>query len=1026
MDFTPPPTPDQINVQLANAGIPIDAPAPPEVGGELSDEALQNIAKGQTDPYAHLSDEQLEHIAGGVDPNKYAHLSDEELRKIAGDDSGALDPKRDKQTTGNKVSDFGGSILAGMNKVRDVPFTDAKMSWNPMLWGPEAGQYIGNKVAQHISPGAAPNTDITDAITKNFVPNPEATTANKMGEAGGNMLMSVPATGAAIAATPGLSALAAARYLPWAGRAADGSYTVQALKNAAIAVPRFGQYMLKGATANPAEIAPQLGQRASAILGKQNIPQSMTGALTKYGTSLVGAGAGQEGMHEATEGSGWQVPAEIAGAVMGGGLPSTPSLAMKYWKYGISPNMLKIPYQVAKGSILNNIPDTAVQGEGGIPSYIRGMKAKYTDELNKKALPEAADMFHQMMTPEAGQNMAEAQRLRGQIPGFNPTMAEATGVPSLMATQKGTEAGASGNLLDQMVRRKQTSETGIQNYAEQQAPAAGTGDVTDAVQRRVDQAAEPLTNQAHSVQSLREGVADTLPTAKPYDTGNYLRDRQETLRQEVSDDMTKQADNLGLNDAKNLRVSAPSIKAAVAKSLPSALASNATPTLRTIMKLDTSEPMAFKDIKYLMESLGQDARSAAAKGDAHTAKIAGDARQGIDDYLQNEWAPALKIGEQYKQFRQMYKSEYIDRFGTGTARDVGRTGPDQNYRTDNEDVAGSYFAPGDVTAAKDFHRTFGGDPQALQAVEAHALDDIRQKAVKDGVVDPAKLGKWMEANKDNLAEFPSLEKKVYDMKSLNEGLADRQATLNSRQAAVEDSRLNQMLQDKKVSVDNLLQDKASFKRVMQGATPEEKASMARQMWDRAGQGGAEDPAAMKKFLSDHADVLPTVLGKEHIDALHDIQKAWEMNARAPTPVGQPLNPNAIHQSIKSLTGSSPQQLLSRAFAVESGRTGIKYTMGDLIARAGLNLNSRQAQQMMDRAMYDPKFAEQLASHVNSPKITMNKVKTMRSYLLNAGIYAEEDKHNDEVPHIDITRGAGWDADPAHNQGIMGNFQGGQE
>lgn len=995
-----PPRPDQLP-----AGIPIDEPAPPETADPF--EAL--VPHDQAaNPFESLVPEKNRRAASSANP----------FESLVPKSSGGLD--KDRPIEHLPGTDFAGSVLHGMNKANPIPYMVKGENW------------LMNKGLHAVG------VDTDDALAKSnaqvdraLTPNPEATTANKMGDAAGNMLMSVPETGAALSAVPGVSTLSGMKYVPWAGRAGDaiGDYAAQGLKNAAIAVPRAGQAALKGVVADPTDIAPQLGKRASTIMGMQNAPQSVGKAVSNYVVSNAGAGAGQEGMREATKDAPGYVsaPAEMAGAVLGGGLPNSPALAARYWKYGIYPNMIKMPFNIAKGSAINYIPESAIQGSGAVPSILRNMRSKYTDMMNEKAMPAAAKMYNQMMTPEAGQSMGVAQDLRQKMPGFNPTMAEATGIPSLTATQKGVEQQSSGNLLDKMVARKKASEAAVQGFADKNAPAASDTDIAPAVQRRVDQAAQPVADAQANMQTAREGAAEALPTAKPYDQGNYLRDRQEALRTEKQDEMSQLAEDSGLVDAKKLPVSGPSLQGAVTGALPQtaspttkALALKASPTMRAIDGLKEGEPLSFEDAKFYMENLGQEARQAAKAGDMKTAAMIGNTRDGIDRYLSNEWSPALGLGDKYKAFRQTYKNEYIDRFGAGTAQDVGAVGGDQRYRTDNEDVAGSYFAPGDTTAAKDFHRTFAGDSMAGEAMQGHILDQVRKAAVKDGVVDQKALSKWIDAN-PQLSEFPSTQKMVQDLHSLNQGLVDRQATLATRQSAVEDSHLSGMLKDNDVSVDRLLQDKPSFQRVMKGATDEEKSSMARQMWDRANQGGQTDPAGMKQFLTDHADVLPTVLGKDHIDALHDIQHAWEMNARAPTPVGQPVNPGTAGFNVKSLTGSSPQTLLSRAFAVQSGRTGVKYTIGDLVARAGLNLNNQQAQQMMDRAMYDKDFAQQLADYVNAPKITTVKQKAMKSYLFNAGIDTGVDEEEDKTPHITLTHPHSYTGQAHAQGGIISRF-----
>lgn len=156
-----------------------------------------------------------------------------------------------------------------------------------------------------------------------------------------------------------------------------------------------------------------------------------------------------------------------------------------------------------------------------------------------------------------------------------------------------------------------------------------------------------------------------------------------------------------------------------------------------------------------------------------------------------------------------------------------------------------------------------------------------------------------------------------------------------------------------------------------------------------------------------------------------------MDARAPTPTGRPVDPETAALNLKGMIGSSPQQVLSRAFAVESGRTGIKYTLGDMLARAGLTLKARQAQSMMDRAMYDSNFAKQLSDFVaaqNAPK--PEKLTKLKAALFATGISGIQDQAEDQqTPHITVHPRPGYynGQNPPQNGNILQNFQqGGQQ
>lgn len=948
----------------------MDLPDPP-TPDQLPGAGIQIDAPPPPDNIQGMSDAQLEELS--KPQTDFGHLSDEELQKIVTGTQPNFDHLSDEEL--EKIVGKKKSPSASPSEVVSAFLAPA----NKFIMAPvRAGAWGMNKVLTGLGVQSADNPDIENTLKHNFWPDVKDTRATRIATSAGEM---IPDT-AALMATAGAAAP-----------------EIMGAKASETAAPRlmgalqdtFGHY-----AARPGALMADVG----------------------YNAPLAGAGIGTA--REYTRGTPYQGLAEAAAGMV------TPAMASGIPWYVGNVSLFEAK-QAAKflgthglDALAQNLPEKFTSGNGKIANILSNFKANRIQNINDKALPMAAGNFQSLATPSALEGMDTAERLRGQMPGFNPTLAETTGLKSIMNTQAGIDSRASGNVLDQLVARKQGSENAIKTFAEQNAPPPASGDIENAVERRVQQAVKPVEDQLASVKTLRESQADALPQTKPYDSGSYLRDRLETLRTDKQGEMAKLADDLGLNDAKNLRVSRDAMQKAVSASRDSPQFSALSPTMRKIARLDPGTPLSFKDAKAAMENLGAEARLAAKQGNMVEARTITQARNNIDDYLTNEWAPALKIGDKYSAYRERYLNEYIKPFEQGTAKDIKSIGGDQTFRTDNEDVASKFWRPGGETEARDFNKTFAGDPKATEALQAHVLDDVRQSTVEDGQINPAKLDKWLKAN-PQIDQFPELKKQVTDMKSLATNLAQRQTTLEARKEMVENTNLSKVLNDKGVTLDGLLEDKPAFKRVIQGATPEEKAVMARQLYQRAGQNAKEDPAAMKQFMDEHGDVMGQLLTKDHVNALSDIQKAWEMHARMPEAQGTGMTDNAF-EKFKGVTGSSPQQLLSRFFAVKSGRTGLKYTMGDLLARFGIGLHQRQAAQLMEKAIYDPEVAKQLADYVRPDQVpTPKKLKYLKASLFQSGITGMADQMDDhQAPHIEINKGASWDSDPAHQPSPMQN------
>lgn len=1085
MDLPAPPDPSQ----LADAGIPIDAPPPPELGSDLSDDQLRDIAKGKNDPYAHLSDEHLKAIALGADPDKYAHMSDKELAKLAGTDSGGLESNRPVQTTGSGVGDAVGAFTHGMNAQHRVPGTDLDLSWNPFISAADIGAYGMNKALTATGVQPMDNESFHD-LSQDAIPNPEATGVNQAMDSAGNMAMSVPAAGAIAGATPILKGAAAAKYIPWAEPATGFlGKTGQYASNAARAVPRTGQALLKGA------ISPA-GAGAS--------------GAAAYTAGNAGAGFGQDVARQVTKDDPGYIslPAQMLGAM-------TPA--------GISTYVTHAPSRYAGRAIKGVWDDVTGKTEDAIAS---GSADSVLDQF--KPPKGLVNQFSGLQGADAAQGLADAQQLRAKMPGFNPTLGEATGLQSALTQQASLEGNKGGTILDNYVDRKAVSEQGIADFAANAGPQRGQtvyhggnfdaatadkskmpyfttdpeeaetyaeanngtvtkhtldiknpastetvmqyakrlgmldedgeavdgipatvfdksvsdpakvdklvarlkkqgydgatiadmhmGDDTEshipfshdqidpvatprgdaaaidrAAKARVTGVQQPIQHQLTSIQTGREGLASAIPEAKAYDTGNYLRDRLEALRTAKQDEMTKLAETSGLTDATKLPVSRDALQTAVKNARDSQLFGANSPTMRKIAALKPDTPLSFGDAKAAMEDLGAEARDA-AKTNPKAANTLSNVRGNIDKYLQDEWAPGLGLGDNYKQFRQTYKNEYIDRFETGDAKTVGAQGGGPNYRTDNENVASKFWAPGDVTSAINFHRTFGGDPGAMEAMQAHILDDARGAAVdpKTGVIDPAKMDKWMSNNKNNLAQFPGIEANLKNVTKQNAALTDRMATLNSRQQAVEDTQLAKSVGTGK-AYDTMMQNPALLKRTVASMNDGQKSAMARRMWTDAAQ-HFDNPDNLGSFLKDNGDQLSTVMSPQHVDNLNDIHKALTMNARSSYPTGSAVITSPL-EHLTEAAGVSPKGVLSLGRAMARHMMSPEYVAADLFTRMGIATSNVSAKKMIEKAVYDPAFADKLSKFMSAP--SKAKAEGFRPYMLRAGIKGVENENEED-------------------------------
>lgn len=715
----------------------------------------------------------------------------------------------------------------------------------------------------------------------------------------------------------------------------------------------------------------------------------------------LGAGAASQAHKEyvADPTASGEFASGMAGGALGAGVPAAGAAYSRY-----SP--LAVGSKIIRNALLANLPEETISRVPGLSVMADARRGA----LRQQELPRVAKEFAGLREPEMQARFDQAGALRQEIPDFNPSLAEATGLPSAIAAQRTIEREASGADLDALARRKALSEDALRRYQDREAPGApelAQETVAKAMQGRVEKVRAAHEGQTRALAEQAIDLPDRLPATDIEAQGAKLRDRMMTLRGEESARMSKLAEESGMDDKTWLPFH--KLQKRIKDVKPSRFAGDESmgATLQTIMdyKAGAGTPVNFQDIKYLREQLGDEIRMAERAGERNKARVLRNGRDQIDEFLDNDVPAALFQGDTglqvlYKNFRETYKRDYIDRFEAGAGREAKRIGPDQRYRTADEDVASDFFNAGDVRAARDFKSVFKDDPEAAAAMQASILDSARAAAVKDGAVDKRALDRWLKAHDSVLAQFPEARAVVQDAGRAAEAIEARRATLALRGRRIGDTKFAKAAGgDPDKAVDALLADKRMAERAIRAMDRDEKEAFGRAMWDFAlPREKMPSPETIGRFLSDHGDIARKVMSPEHLKALRNLESAWRMNERVPPPVGRRGDASAI-KAMTEATGSGPLQISSRIFAAASGRTSARMVMLDLLARAGVATSQKEATAIAREALYDAGFARELANYVRDPSSRAGKdaVPKIKSYVNAMALRAAEPEPDQDRP-----------------------------
>lgn len=633
-----------------------------------------------------------------------------------------------------------------------------------------------------------------------------------------------------------------------------------------------------------------------------------------------------------------------------------------------------------------------------------------------QGIEAARDFLGQELTPQTETAIQRGEQLANDIPGFRPSIAEASGSPALVRQQAALEARASGKSLDWIVRRREANQDAVGKFADSVAPGQREAPdfILDAARGRLDSLRAGAQQGENAVQQARQRLAENhFPTADRADLGETIRNRLNAERGARREELDQTVADLGLN---NVDITTPFTEAArrIAQrftprqfddlsnypavlqrirqagqpepAIPPQASSVLGPDGRPIMRPGVPEQPArvsFQDLRDLRTRISDDLVDAVSSASPSKQKVRmltqlkGEVDRLVDQMAQQA-DPTL--GARYSAFRRAYFDNYIRPFEQGAAFKV-REQARGLYKMADEKVADAFFRPDNqngVSAARQFNEIFnrGGqmDPDAFHSIGAAATDSLRSYAVRDGVLDPDRYAAWLRAHERTLAEFPHLRQQFADIGAADAAYVARQRQFGELQRNIGDTMLDRALQtyarggQAQNVIDGALKDPRKMEQLV-GALrrePEAFGALRRNVWDNALSG---DAAGIRAFIENNRPALQRLFTPEHLSNLEKITEARMMIERVPHPQGAAYVPRP-GEAIERAFGLSIPGVLNRIRNLTFGKASKEW----VAMETAMNMLRGRAAVAMDDAMrtalYDPETARELAGAL-APRSTSN-------------------------------------------------------
>ena len=670
------------------------------------------------------------------------------------------------------------------------------------------------------------------------------------------------------------------------------------------------------------------------------------------------------------------------------------------------------------GQIIGGVtPGAATWGPVGLGVRLtKKIISRFSSEVQKSGAREGIEkLLGGALTDSAYDKLKRAGAFGKKAPGFKPTIAEATGEPGLLATQREIERNAQGSFLSDITTRRQESLDAIETFANKSAPKGDLEPeyIVNTANNKIEAFGERVQKQIETTVQRQKDLGGGLQSIDRLSTGGEIRSGIEKARVKASTAMSIRAQELGISD---IDLSdqfnewtgllkekyAPVSRFEDMESVPNIYKQ----LMRDKKAIDTaleagkeSIPSTFQDIKALRERITDDLIDSVGATNPNRRKVRFLTRlkKDVDGFVDSLDAT---LGEKYKQFRTEYFNEYVTPYESGVVFKVRSKDGTGFYKNYDETVADMFF--GKQSGAKQYLANFSDNPEMMAAMEVSVLDNMQREVLKDGVVDGNKLAMWTKKYQDSLNELPTIKSKVTSISKAQGALDARLKQLAARKVSIENTALSKQIarySKGEIPAAKVLSDaleSPSRMLLLKSFIKNDEAaigSLKKFAWDKAIQG---TPDAISEYVRSHRKTLIMLFGPEHFQNIDDVVSMRKMLAITDTPKGKAYIPGPLDK-IEEAIGMPIPQIATRIYAFKTGRLSTSYLIPEILRNVVYKKGIRHAEALFREALYDPNVAKEMAEAVRIRGMPIKRANRLQGRLAALGLpYIDREEQENTV------------------------------
>lgn len=604
-------------------------------------------------------------------------------------------------------------------------------------------------------------------------------------------------------------------------------------------------------------------------------------------------------------------------------------------------------------------------------------------------------------SPLAGPNMQRSAELSGVIPGFQPTLGQASGAPGVIAIERRL-ATKSPESLARAAGREEENLQAVKDFEGKSFPPSPASVTQPALDRYKAIAAQREMELAGTDKQIA-ALADRYGYQPNAATGAKLRELRDQREQQVRgiknqkyaavdeaaakagitddvSDVKRLISEVAGSDANAAQIMPElfgDMQSAIRKYAPKASAPASAATLEKMPGLARGGAEQTGPITVPFAALQSMLRRANA--DLNRAQLSGDATKAyyvakVRDFLQGkvakfEGAEYGDVATMLKDANNFWKTEYKEVFKEGAGGRMGQFNRWGDVTADEDVVRKLLFKANNEQGVNDFMRIYGDHPEAAAHLENGIKDVFAKSVVRDGEIQPRLVESFMRQYSQALDRLPKLKAELSNVDKANDALLSRRKVIEEEQKMLDKTALSRVAQirDTDTAITAALKDPDQMRALLSQASknPEASKALARSIADVVGR----QNNSYEYLVANERTLKPVMdkLGAGHWDNVKYIAEARDILSRNKAPEHVELN--KLQDIGEKTIGTPVKSVFSimRQIATQGpARVSPEYATLHLGGRYIFKVKQAEAEKLLEDAIYDPKLAASLRSMQTNP------------------------------------------------------------